>query len=137
MNATSSLAHVLIVDDNLGDSELIVIGFETLGWKLRTSLARDGHDAVQLITGLQASDDCPDLILLDLNMPRLNGFDVLRFLGEKNLCRKTTVVVMTTSTAPRDKERCLALGAAACISKPSGFDDLLKTLESFASYLKQ
>jgi two-component system, chemotaxis family, response regulator Rcp1 len=137
MTAASKQAHVLIVDDNLGDSELIVIGFETLGWNVRTSLARDGQDAVQLIATLQTNNDCPDLILLDLNMPRLNGFDVLRFIGESKHCQAATIVVMTTSTAARDQDRCLALGAIACISKPPSFEDLLKTLESFAPYLKQ
>jgi chemotaxis family two-component system response regulator Rcp1 len=136
VTATSRQAHVLIVDDNPGDSELITIGFETLGWSVRTTLACDGQVALETITALAAKGDCPDLILLDLNMPRVNGFEVLRFLAAEHCCQATTVVVMTTSNAPRDQERSLELGAKACITKPPGFDDLLKVLSSFEPYLQ-
>ena len=92
--------------------------------------------ALETITALAAKGDCPDLILLDLNMPRVNGFEVLRFLAAEHCCQATTVVVMTTSNAPRDQERSLELGAKACITKPPGFDDLLKVLSSFEPYLQ-
>jgi chemotaxis family two-component system response regulator Rcp1 len=126
----------MIVDDNPGDSELITIGFESLGWSIRTTLASDGQAALEMIAALAAKNDCPQLIILDLNMPRINGFDVLQYISDTRRCIASPVVVMTTSNAKRDQERSLALGARACITKPPGFEDLLKILSSFQPYLQ-
>jgi CheY-like chemotaxis protein len=131
-----TIPHVLVIDDNPADIQLIELGFATNEIAVRLGRALDGVQAQKLLDELSAKGDCPRLILLDLNMPRANGFDVLRHLGDRQLCREANVVVMTTSNAPSDRERCLALGAKDFVTKPSQFDDLLELLKRLESYLR-
>jgi CheY-like chemotaxis protein len=135
MNAASSAPHVMVIDDNPADIELIQLGFEANALDVRLDQARDGVEAQEKLRALAAVGDCPQLIVLDLNMPRANGFEVLQFLERNGLCAGTTTVVMTTSNANSDRERCRALGVKQFLTKPPRFDDLLAMLRQLETYL--
>jgi CheY-like chemotaxis protein len=136
MNATSAQPHVLIVDDNPADVNLLEFAFEANALPVRIDKAGDGLQAQQLLGSLADQRDCPQLILLDLNMPRANGFEVLKFLSSRGLCRQTAVVVLTTSDTKADRERCVTLGARAMVTKPTDVEGLLALVKSLERYLK-
>ena len=68
----------------------------------------------------------PDLMLLDLNMPKAGGLEVMQRLRKCSACISTPVIIITSSSRPKDREEALALGAAYYFLKPDDFDDFLK-----------
>ncbi|EYB66423.1 hypothetical protein DEIPH_ctg139orf0153 [Deinococcus phoenicis] len=91
------------------------------------SVARDGQEALEL---LRHTEHLPDLVLLDLNMPRMTGHEVLRAVKGDAALREVPVVVFTTSSEPSDRATCAAAGADDYILKPSEFEDLIETLNA-------
>lgn len=88
----------------------------------------DGEHAIDLIKRMDSEDGAwvPDLVLLDINLPRTDGFDVLQQIRVSKSCAKVPVIVMTSSAAPVDQSQSAVLGATAYFQKPSGYDDFLK-----------
>jgi CheY-like chemotaxis protein len=87
----------------------------------------DGEQASDLLQRITAAQEnnCPDLILLDLNLPRLDGITVLEIIRQHEQCANIPVAVLTSSSAPSDRERVLSLGIETFIQKPVNFDDFL------------
>jgi CheY-like chemotaxis protein len=103
--------HVLVIDDSRLMVEAARIGLDRLsGWRVTT--ATSGHEGVAL-----AAATGPDAILLDVEMPGLDGPGTLRALGEQEATRRIPVVFLTAA-ADSDRERLTALGAAGLIAKP-------------------
>ena len=127
---------VLVVDDNPGDIELVRIAFEMSDIEVRLEWATDGHEAMRRLEHCLASAaDLPELILLDLNMPRANGFEVLRFLRDQGLSARIPVIVLSTSRQAEDRRRCLELGAREFRTKPELIRDLVDMVRSLQPYL--
>jgi DNA-binding response OmpR family regulator len=95
---------------------------------MTVSLAQDGADALQL-----ADCDCPDLVILDVSMPVLNGFEVLRTLKADRFHRDTPVLMLTASRSERDVRRAVSNGAADFITKPFRPDQLVKRVKRLLS----
>jgi CheY-like chemotaxis protein len=132
MFATASRpVQILLVEDSPGDVRLTqeVLKDATIANDLH--VATDGQQALEYLRG---ADRRPDLILLDLNMPRMNGRDVLRELrADPALCR-IPVIMLTTSSADDDVESSYALGANCFITKPidfGRFTDVVRAIEQF------
>ena len=123
--------RLLVVDDNPGDIELLRFAFETAEEALELRIAHDGDAALEELERAANAGDLPELVLLDLNMPRRDGFGVLSELQERRLYPGLTVAVWTSSTAARDRDRALGSGAIAVLAKPSGIDEyaaMIRTL---------
>lgn len=118
--------HILLVEDNVLDVELAFMSFDDHGWSETVTVARDGQEALDYLNrqgdfaARPASD--PDLVLLDLNMPRVNGYDVLRQVKADEQLRHIPVVVLTSSNDAGDRELCIRLGADAYTVKPFNYD---------------
>jgi len=84
--------------------------------------------AAEAVAWMDAADHSRLLVLLDLDMPELDGFEVLRLLEAKGLLARCRVVMFSSSTADTDRERCLALGACQYCIKPVAWDALLTEL---------
>jgi CheY-like chemotaxis protein len=108
-------AEVLLVEDNAGDALLIRQALAEELISVRLHIARDGEQALQI---LGERDFEPDLIILDLNLPKLSGYSVLAFCLEK-----TPVVVFTASLNETDERRAMSLGAREFIRKPMELQD--------------
>ncbi|TAE32193.1 MAG: response regulator [Cytophagales bacterium] len=76
------------------------------------------------------ADSLPDLILLDLNMPKINGFDTLAAVKQNEIWKNVPVAILTTSCDTGDKEKSTALGACAFLTKPATYDMLAQTIQS-------
>jgi len=127
-------AHILIVEDNPGDIELLEIAFEMNGFSPRVQVAENGEVALARLQSLATEGNLPDLVLVDLNMPRMNGFEVLRAMRELGL-EGVNTVVWTSSLADADRERCLAMGAREFLSKPERIGEYIRLVDRLKVYL--
>jgi CheY-like chemotaxis protein len=110
---------VLLLEDNPTDVFVIREVIESCGLNLDLRIARDGREALQYLQDLgpDHSSPCPALVLLDLNVPKVDGIEFLRHLRESR-CSHTPVVVVTSSTAGRDRHAAQQLGAEEYFQKP-------------------
>lgn len=114
----TSHVDVLIVEDNEADVELMRVTIEDHALPYRLHVAQDGEEALAFLHG---GATVPQLVLLDFNMPRLGGLEVLQALHEAGPW-PLAVVMFTSSEAEQDRQAALALGAAAYIVKPVLFE---------------
>lgn len=127
--------HLLMVEDSPSDIELTREALDTFDNDIEIILAKDGVEAVEYIESLPAGiNPPPDLILLDIEMPRKNGFEVLEKIKHTKETREIPVVVMTLSAARGDIDRAYRLGANCCITKPLGFNDFRQILQSLNNF---
>jgi CheY-like chemotaxis protein len=131
---SENLANVLIVDD-LEDDIYMTRRFlgEPRGMRCTFIEAGDGRAALDKIRGLRAAGEVIDLVLLDINMPVMSGFEMLARMHEDETLSKIPVVMQTGSTYEKDKERAHALGAVGYLEKPVQFAALTEILEHVRS----
>jgi hypothetical protein len=113
---------ILLVDDNPMDVDLTLRAFKrsTLGNPIQ--VARDGEEALAWIPRWEAGEPRPVVILLDINMPKVGGLEVLRQFKSHPVLRVTPVVMLTTSAVAKDVETAYLHGANSYIVKPVDFD---------------
>ena len=109
---------VLLVEDNADDEFFTCRGLNASDVALTIHVARDGAEALDMLFGTSGSMLNPDLIVLDNNMPKLNGIEVLGRLRLDARTRFTPVVMLTSSTQPDDIARAYQAGANSYLSKP-------------------
>jgi CheY-like chemotaxis protein len=129
----NNIASVLLVEDSDADIELtkiLLIERENLSCHLL--VAHDVPEALSILEIAQKEGRMVDLILLDINMPGMDGFDLLKKLGEKESLRKIPVVMCTTSTYDKDIEKTKALGAVGYLNKPIELGKLKPVLEKLS-----
>ncbi len=129
------MVQVLMVDDNPDDIELTVEAFKETDKVYNVNVAQDGIEALKYLRKedeFSARPD-PDLILLDLNMPKMNGFEVLEELKKDGTLNRIPVIVFSMSQNESDIKRVGELNAKAYIVKPVGFEgisDVVKRIEA-------
>ena len=127
------LANVLLVDDRESDIELtrvLLRDRDKIDFNL--SVARGGAEALKRLAEAHASDEAIDLILLDINMPGMDGFETLSRLRADEVLKGTAVVMCTGSTYDRDMERAERLGAAGYMLKPPSLEQLKPIMSSLS-----
>jgi CheY-like chemotaxis protein len=118
--------RLFIIDDDVEDQEILMEALDEVDKNIECSTSTSGEDALrQLEKGLTI---LPDLIFLDMNMPKLNGKQILKELKKSTVTKAIPVIMYSTSFAPRDIEEIGQLGAAHHLVKPSRFDDLCRSL---------
>ena len=124
------------MEDNKGDIGLIEEVFEEAKIKNNIHVAEDGEEAVFYLHGKGKFTDYrrPDLILLDLNLPKKDGREVLREIKEDNNLKNIPVVVLTTSNAEKDIFRAYELHVNAYVTKPLDFNQFIKVVESIINF---
>ena len=128
--------EILLVEDNEGDVGLIEEVFEEAKIRNNLHVAEDGEEAMLYLhgEGKFSGSPRPDIILLDLNLPKKDGREVLREIKEDNNFRNIPVVILTTSNAEKDILRAYDLHANAYINKPLDFDQFIKVVESIGNF---
>jgi len=128
--------RVLLVEDNAADVDLTREGFSTSSVPVDLSVTMSGAEACDYIRkrGRHNSATTPDLILLDLNLPGIDGKAVLRELNQDAKLRRIPVTILTSSTADRDVAESYDIGANCYLVKPldfKSFQVILRTVEKF------
>jgi CheY-like chemotaxis protein len=127
---------ILLVEDDPVDAMIVTRAFEKARVDSSLRVACNGVEALELLRGEAAGRDekLPVLILLDLNLPLMNGHELLAQLKADPRLRRIPVVVLSTSARERDVEECYDRGAAGYVVKPVGFDECVHAMEVIARY---
>jgi len=124
---------ILVADDEESDRLLMKIAMRKSGLPHPLIFVKDGHETIAYLSGQRPYTDrhaypCPGLVLLDLKMPGLNGFEVLAWLTTQPELKHLPVVVLTSSTLESDMEKARQLGACDYLVKHSNFHEVGKAL---------
>ena len=125
---------ILLVEDNPADVRLTQEAFKDARVPNRLHVARDGVEALGMLRDATGAVPRPDLILLDLNLPRKDGREVLQDIKQDEALRHIPVVVLSTSHSEHDVARSYRLGANAFVTKPVDVDrffQVIRALEQF------
>jgi len=127
---------LMMADDDPDDREFVREAFEECGFRGDFRFVEDGADLIASLTASRSKEAnlLPDMILLDLNMPRVGGYEALEFIKSDALLRKIPVVVLTTSESEDDIERTYEMGGNSFITKPAGFEGLVSMAENLTRY---
>jgi two-component system response regulator len=134
-----SQKEILLVEDNPDDVELTRIAFAEANVANSLAVVGDGAEALDYLfaRGRHAHrdpDDLPSIVLLDLNLPKLDGREVLQAIRANERTRALPVVVLTTSTEPFDVEASYALGVNSYIRKPVDFEQFVWAVKQVGLY---
>lgn len=130
------LINILAVEDNPADRALLARFFKECSFKHRLTFARDGEEATDILfrRGNWGQAPRPDLVLLDLNMPKKDGRDVLREIKADPSLRKVPVVVLTTSSNEVDVNGAYDFHANSYIQKPREFEGFQAVISMITQY---
>jgi CheY-like chemotaxis protein len=125
---TEEAIRILLAEDNEGDVYLVRRALEKQGLPHQLIIARNGEDALRLLIDAEKGPQgsLPDLILLDLNLPRVDGGQILSRIRRTSLFDQTPVIVLTSSDSPKDREMALGLGANLYFRKPTDLNSFMK-----------
>lgn len=131
--------EILLVEDNPDDVELTRIAFDEAKIANTLMVVRDGAEALDYLFARGAYGDrdpasLPSIVLLDLNLPKVDGRDVLQAIRANKRTRSLPVVVLTTSVEPFDVEASYALGANSYIQKPVDFEHFVWAVQQVGLY---
>ncbi|GAB2987976.1 response regulator [uncultured Cyclobacterium sp.] len=129
-------AHILLVEDNEGDIFLTLEALNESDLNNKISIARDGQEALDFVfkTNGFEQENTPDLIILDINLPRKSGHEVLYELKQHHSYRKIPVVILSTSSSKTDIDLSYENYANCYITKPAEVADFLKVIASIQNY---
>jgi CheY-like chemotaxis protein len=130
---------ILIAEDDADDRYLLQTAFSEIGYPEKIDFVENGIEVLNYLDTKYThnhSDEkaLPGFILLDLNMPKKDGREVLKELKQHPVFKKIPVIVFTTTKNEIEIKRCYELGANSYVVKPISFDALLKVVENIRSY---
>ena len=127
---------ILLVEDNAGDVRLTREALREADISARLIAVCDGEDALAYLRneGIHVDAARPDLILLDLNLPRKNGLEVLEEIKGDPELRRTPVIMLTTSSSARDVEACYDRGVNCFVVKPLDLDDFTRLVAAINGF---
>jgi len=128
--------HILIVEDNEGDIVLTLEALKEVKLTNKITVARDGLEALNMLKRNSPYEkfSLPDILLLDINLPKMNGKEVLSFIKSDPVLKMLPVIMLSTSSSENDIKDSYNNHANCYITKPtdfSQFTDLIKTVENF------
>jgi len=128
--------EILLVEDNAGDVRLTEEALGEGNVPVRLRVARDGAEALNILhqRGSSTSETRPDIVLLDLNLPRKSGFEVLAEIKSDKELRRIPVIVLTTSKEEHDILRAYDLHANGFIVKPVDLDEFIRVVRSISDF---
>lgn len=129
-------AHILLVEDNEGDIFLAQEALKESEIENKVSIARDGQEALDFIYKINGFEHqaTPDLIILDVNLPKKNGHEVLCEIKKHDSYKKIPVIILSTSSSRKDIDLSYQNYANCYITKPAEVTDFLNTIASIQKY---
>jgi DNA-binding response OmpR family regulator len=113
---------ILVIDDEVALVDMLAVRLEANGYEILKAL--DGKEGYE-----KAQTHLPDAIILDLRMPRMDGFQVCRLIKFDDALKDVKVIILTAHSSENDRKSCLTVGADALLSKPYDYDELLQTIK--------
>ena len=135
----AKLAQILLVEDNQLDVVLTLDAFKEARLKNKVNVTRDGQEALDYLFGRNKYADrslypLPNLVLLDLKMPGVDGFEVLRQIKNTNMLKRIPVIILTSSKEEGDRALSYDIGANSYLLKPvsfDGFTDVVRRIDDY------
>lgn len=129
--AVNNSPEILLVEDRSSDVELLMEALQECHESYRLHVVRNGEEALAFLhrQGKYRSAPCPNLMLLDLNLPKLSGLEVLATVKADPTLKLLPVIVLTTSTIPQHILQSYALHANCCITKSADLDQFIETVQ--------
>jgi two-component system response regulator len=128
---------ILIAEDDADDRFLLQSAFEENEFTDTLHFVENGVELIDYLNKLLCESEqpvLPDFILLDLNMPKKDGREVLKEIKQNPLLSGIPVIIFSTTNNEHEMKRCYELGANSYITKPNSFDNLIKTIAALRSY---
>jgi len=127
---------ILIAEDDADDRFLLKTAFQEKGYPDKLEFVENGMELIDYLDSRHERHNShyPKFILLDLNMPKKDGREVLKELKQHSLYKKIPIVIFTTTKNENEIRRCYEMGANTYVVKPASFNDLLNTIEQIRSY---
>lgn len=128
---------ILIAEDDDGHAELIAEGLRESGVMNRILRFKDGQELWEFFMGAEGKlNERHYLLLLDINMPRMDGVEVLRRMKSDSLLKEIPIMMLTTTDDPREVENCYSLGCSVYITKPVDFGKFAETLTRIGLFIQ-
>jgi len=126
------------VEDNPADAFLVGEAMNTAGISVNLEVVGDGEQAIRYFNDLDAdaAADCPELVLLDINLPRMRGNEVLEYMRSSGRCARAPVIIVTTSDSVNNRRKMMELGASSYFPKPFNFSEFMKLGELIRDILQ-
>ncbi|WP_045858947.1 response regulator [Teredinibacter purpureus] len=124
-------AKILLIEDNPGDIELVRTGFEDAHIANQLDVIEDGQIALDYI---EEGRNLPDIILLDINLPKIDGFEILAAIRNNPASHRIPVIMLTSSDAGEDVARSYQHSANSYVTKPIDFDKFLLAVKSIEEF---
>ena len=128
--------QVLLVEDSEGDILLTQEAFEEENYRNMLSVVKDGAAAVDYLSrkGIYADQELPDLVLLDINLPKLNGHEVLNYIKTTAAIKNIPVIMLTTSSSNADVVKAYSAGANSYITKSDRYEIFIQSIKILMNY---
>jgi CheY-like chemotaxis protein len=127
--------HIIFVDDDEEDHLILFEYFRDFGKEKQVKFIKNGQEALRYLDDIADDSLLPRLIVLDLNMPILNGTQTLLQIKKNSRLKNIPVMIFSTSENENEKRKCLSMGANEYLVKPTNYMDGLKLVEKFSSYI--
>jgi len=123
--------NILLIEDDMIEVMKFNRAINSLGLTHEITEANNGEEALEL---LEKKDQLPDIILLDLNMPKINGIEFLKILKADERLRYIPTIILTTSSNQKDLLECFEVGIAGYVLKPLKYEDYISKIEKILRY---
>ncbi len=129
---------IVLIEDNAADARLVREALEEHAVRCELDVIRDGEEAIAFFDRVDESGAaCPQLVILDLNLPRRSGAEVLRHLRMSTGCSRIPVLILSSSDNQKDRESAAAVGISRYMRKPSQLEEFMKLGELFKAMLAE
>ena len=126
--------EILLVEDNPGDVRLVEVALRELSTDTELDVATDGNQALETLSGGLRDESVPDLVLLDLNLPRMGGFEFLDEIQDQPALARIPILVLTSSNACEDVAESYERAANAYLTKPTDPAEYIEMVETVADF---
>jgi CheY-like chemotaxis protein len=126
--------NILLVEDNEGDILLTTEAFEESKIVNKVTVIRNGEEAINFFKGLNKKEHHPDLVLLDINLPKISGHEVLTYLKNDDTFKSIPVIMLTTSSSEQDIELSYKHYVNCYITKPIDVSDFMKAISKIEDF---
>ncbi|WP_332732619.1 response regulator [Flavihumibacter sp.] len=127
---------ILFAEDDEDDREFLMHALKDVGSYHKIHMASNGQEALEILSNLSTEESLPCVIILDLNMPVLDGIQTLEILSNKSTFQHIPKIIFTTSDSEVDRDRSLSKGATDYVVKPANMPDFVKTVEGMLRYCR-